>query len=574
MYLNCCNILQQVFFVVLGVLLLQAPKLQGQDLPKLPTGDKVQDSFKSPRFNQDTLLKHNFSDLFYFEGNVSASNSQAILSPNLIWQFSKYMMLGAGINAQYNLANTFDSLDLSNNELNVGGNLFYRWNPKNYLPYLQAEYSLTKGAKDSLSQQRSWHHGILIGGGYNLKLSKQNSINIAILYDVNAEQIQGLDQQPWVVRFGMSTPIGQLNKLTQLPEQLREKGQQKGEDAWTGLDLTKLKFLEKIKVGGVIGGSFKEAQSIDLSPNVEFDLNDYLSIGGGISLRHRYQDNPTNQDTEANQQAMGGRLYTKLQPNEWFPFAQVEFMGMRVNEKQTQEENTTTNPEKTLQTSLLLGAGYNFPIGEVTSIEFSLLRDMLWQGNKLNELSEQTPSPWIFRMGIMKALRQTVDYGEEKLKSKAQEAAQKKLDALKFKLEGNIGLSLGRNFQLDFSPIVTKKLADNRFLVGVGPSYQLSKLEGQIRTQYGGRAYVRYQPRKTILFGQTELESMNGLALEANETNEIERNWHQAAFLGGGVNFPILNSSAFTVTALRNLTWKGRTPIHNSPWVVRAGWQF
>lgn len=528
--------------------------------PFVPTHNKV-NTLKSTYLPSETFRDFSrfprFPNHFALEGNVSLKAGQFVLSPALVWQFWANFSYGIGLNVSYVLANA-DSSRSSPTPLHLGGKTFLRWNPKSYLPHLQGEYSAN-------NSEKGVSHSLLTGMAYRLKILPKHAVNLGVFYDWHAKKEINSAESPWVLRFGWTTVLGTTHSFSESKAQLKA-----AKNACSGLDLTTLKAFKKAKLGFMFGGSFKDAHSLSVSPTISFDVANALSVGAGLLLRHTYQDS-----TKLNRQAAGARIFTTLKPKKWLPFFRAETTIMRSGIRKHPE-----NPSKAklmahlpkIQLSLFLGMGYHFPLQSGTNLEIAVLRDIFWQGKDSELLKNQTPSPWVVRMGVMKALTaETKDFSNH-LAKQAHNKAAEKIEKLKhFRLEGNIGFWLNKEgFYLDFSPVVSKLIFQDRLALGFGLSYQLNKKKLQTKTNYGGRIYLRYRPRKHIFYGQAELEQMNGRSSEPHKT--AERKWYPAAFLGAGLRFPILNRSALTLTALRRLGPKIQTPIHHSPWVIRLGW--
>ena len=128
---------------------------------------------------------------------------------------------------------------------------------------------------------------------------------------------------------------------------------------------------------------------------------------------------------------------------------------------------------------------------------------------------------------------------------------------------------------INLSPLLNYQVND-KVAVGVGPSYMYSRNQETkvVETTYGGRVYGRYQPKpRQPLFLQAELESLNAKNRFNVDIDTQKRQWYSTALIGGGINFPIMKSSSFNITVLRNLLWQNATPVQGSPWVFRVGFQ-
>ncbi|PZX60340.1 hypothetical protein LV84_00616 [Algoriphagus ratkowskyi] len=136
---------------------------------------------------------------------------------------------------------------------------------------------------------------------------------------------------------------------------------------------------------------------------------------------------------------------------------------------------------------------------------------------------------------------------------------------------GNFGMQFGSTTLIEISPIVGVMITP-KFSSGVGITYQYFKTnyyyEGE-STSYGGRVFSRYNILPNI-FAHAEFESIN---FDNNifGTNEFERIWSNALFLGGGYFAPFGRRGGANFTFLYNVLHDNLRSPYGEPYVIRVG---
>ncbi|MHA7131191.1 hypothetical protein [Algoriphagus namhaensis] len=136
---------------------------------------------------------------------------------------------------------------------------------------------------------------------------------------------------------------------------------------------------------------------------------------------------------------------------------------------------------------------------------------------------------------------------------------------------GNFGMQFGTVTLLDISPLVGVMITP-KLSAGLGVTYQYfndRRFIGGETSSYGGRFFGRYNILPNI-FAHAEYEAINfdnyNLLSE-----EFERIWSNALFLGGGYFVPFGRTGGANVTFLYNVLHDNRRSPYGEPYVIRVG---
>ncbi len=136
---------------------------------------------------------------------------------------------------------------------------------------------------------------------------------------------------------------------------------------------------------------------------------------------------------------------------------------------------------------------------------------------------------------------------------------------------GNFGMQFGTVTLIDISPLVGVMITP-RFSAGVGGTYQFfddQRYIGGETSSYGARVFTRYNVFPNV-FVHAEYEAINfdnyNLVSE-----EFERIWSNALFLGGGYFAPFGRSGGANFTFLYNVLHDNINSPYGEPYVIRIG---
>ncbi|MEB2775605.1 hypothetical protein SYJ56_09810 [Algoriphagus sp. D3-2-R+10] len=136
---------------------------------------------------------------------------------------------------------------------------------------------------------------------------------------------------------------------------------------------------------------------------------------------------------------------------------------------------------------------------------------------------------------------------------------------------GNFGMQFGTVTLIDFSPLVGVMITP-KFSSGVGITYQYfndKRFIGGETSSYGGRLFSRYNIFPNI-FLHAEYESINFDNYNLF-TDQFERIWSNALFLGGGYFAPFGSRGGVNFTFLYNVLHDNLRSPYGEPYVIRVG---
>jgi hypothetical protein len=136
---------------------------------------------------------------------------------------------------------------------------------------------------------------------------------------------------------------------------------------------------------------------------------------------------------------------------------------------------------------------------------------------------------------------------------------------------GNFGMQFGTVTLIDFSPLVGVMITP-KFSSGVGITYQYfndRRYIGGETSSYGGRLFSRYNIFPNI-FLHAEYESINFDNYNLF-TDQFERIWSNALFLGGGYFAPFGPRGGANFTFLYNVLHDNLRSPYGEPYVIRVG---
>jgi len=136
---------------------------------------------------------------------------------------------------------------------------------------------------------------------------------------------------------------------------------------------------------------------------------------------------------------------------------------------------------------------------------------------------------------------------------------------------GNFGMQFGTVTLIDFSPLVGVMITP-KFSSGVGITYQYfndRRYYGGESSSYGGRLFSRYNILPNIfLHGEYEAINFDNYNIR---TDNFERIWSNAIFLGGGYFVPFGQRGGANFTFLYNILHDNLTSPYGEPYVIRVG---
>lgn len=543
---------------------------------------------------------------FMIGGSVGFSNSpqQMDISPELGYSPFSFWQIGVGATLQY--GNNSEGVK----NYTYGGRFITRLQLKEKWPFLHAEYNMSY-QPDSLAGANAWKNSKnwegkgLLGVGYPISIGKSKTLHLLVLKDLS--QTGGSSKQGWLLRTGIVSPL-QIQK---------GKGAGlKGGFSWTK-DSTRFAdkpFSERLTFGGDMNFSLPSPEqgnpfnttaapgsqtsdtsslaapagaaptevSLSLSPTIMYEALRGLYIGTGPSIQYTQR-----KDAAKAQIDFGLKGFLRYKALPVLPYLQIEYGGMKSKLDSLDESRLESSAEssaespKVWQTQVMLGGGYTLKLGGMGNIDIALMRQLNWQ-----QATHLQASPWSVRVGVSTQLGGGISGGVPRGVPSIQElpkylALPVKKALEKLNLEGNMAVSVGKPTKVDLSPTLNLPI-DSTFSVGVGISYRFEQdsldLDNKRNEQYGGRVYLRYQPKERLPYLQVEYEGIRAMpdSIAAIPDNTIlkkgiDKYWEHSALLGVGYSLKISKKASFAVTVLRNLTYKGETPVHNSPWTVRAG---
>lgn len=139
---------------------------------------------------------------------------------------------------------------------------------------------------------------------------------------------------------------------------------------------------------------------------------------------------------------------------------------------------------------------------------------------------------------------------------------------------GNFAMSFGTITYIDVSPLAGAMIT-NKLSAGLGATYQYfndRRFVGGNNSLYGGRIFSRYNFFPNF-FGHAEYEMLNFDLLNRN-TNEFQREWVPAVFVGAGYFAPFGARGGANFMFLYNLIHDNIRSPYNEPYVIRVGFVF
>ncbi|WP_020529775.1 hypothetical protein [Flexithrix dorotheae] len=502
------------------------------------------------------LSGHKMFSKIYFSPsfNYQPENIHSLgFSPFVGVNISKHLSVGAAPDFQYNT---------SGEDFSMGFRMNGQIHPKTKWPFLQLEYSgLNEKGEDN--GNGLWSNASWVGLGYQVGLKKNTKIQFVVS---NRLSYDGLENGGnWMFRLGLVSPlIKAKNKQKSLAQEEREKDKEQTytpvyvlKKKPTEAQLEQLDFLGKLNFEGNISGSIKDPKHLDISPLFNYELDSNFSVGFGPSFQYK-------EDTLLNRSNFnyGLRLYTRYQINEKSPYIQLEYEGISA----LGDSVNWAIDERKFQSALKLGLGYKLNLKKVGNFQITILRDLTWEGvNPVNN------SPWDFRFG----------YSTKLFSAKPGQALPSWSDLnnvvkdwmRKLNIEGEMSISPGNPRKVDLSPVFKIPL-DSTLSVGVGFIYRFEQdsldLDHRNNEQYGGKLFVRYNPKKKLPYLQLEYQGINAKLDSFSTDALINSKWEHALLLGAGYTLKLNEHLSFGATVLRNMTYKGITPVFNNPWVIRT----
>ncbi|MDN3205432.1 hypothetical protein [Algoriphagus sediminis] len=136
---------------------------------------------------------------------------------------------------------------------------------------------------------------------------------------------------------------------------------------------------------------------------------------------------------------------------------------------------------------------------------------------------------------------------------------------------GNFGMQFGTVTLIDISPLVGVMITP-KFSSGIGVTYQFfddRRYVGGQTSSYGGRIFSRYNVLPNI-FLHGEFESINFDNYNVI-SDQFERIWSNALFLGGGYFAPFGRNGGANFTFLYNVLHDNLRSPYGEPYVIRVG---
>ncbi|UZR97143.1 hypothetical protein [Chondrinema litorale] len=521
----------------------------------------AQDSTVETEQAKNKLSDSESTPKFYFGGSfgyTSGESSQLVISPEIGYQILPYWQLGLGLSLAQNEVE-------GNNTYNYGGRLFSRLQPKEKLPFLQVEYTVSY-LNDSLENTGKPQSSGLIGLGYPIPIGKKVKLNLIALKNITSGEINFKDD--WSLRAGIISPVS-FGKSS-----MRNLFSWKSDTA----RFSNKPFKERITLGGTMnfsmpsqmGGSNKiltntsdtastslQEMSLSVSPTIMYEALRGFYVGTGPSIQYNQQTG--DKDTDLN---LGFKGFIRYKSIPILPYLQFEYAGIS-------SSIDSTNSKK-WNAGLLFGGGYNLKVGSMGSIDISMMRQLNWKNTALQA------SPWALRLGFNAQLGSGGTGGISSIQDLSQiltASLQKVLKKVNF--EGSLSVSTGDPAKVSFTPTLNIPI-DSVYSLGIGLIYQFEQdsldMAHRNNEQYGGKLYFRYQPKPLLPYAQIEYNGIHvptDLAVPGDVTVS-KSYWEHALLLGTGYQFSISKKASFGLTVLRNLTYQGKTATYNSPWVVQT----
>jgi len=525
----------------------------------------------------------NIWDRLSFGGSASMSQqdpTRVSLSPSVEYKVSDLFSSGLNANLTFTQGADFQGMD-------HGLGLYGRLTPSKGLPFLQLEYQMESTSIDSMgaenrSSSRDLRSSLMFGGGLEIEVHEKLTLRATAMYNMtggttnSGTPVAGQQQMGtigrWSFRIGVMSPLSFVN----------DPPKKKDLDGWIS-SMKETPFspgmlpipniMKKLDVEGNVSMSLGDPSTIDFSPMISVEIDSNFSAGIGPSIRMKADLGGNSLEGLSIDRRMdyGGRAYLRYQYNKYVPFLQMEYEGIYGQG----DSLSWGEGNRKWVSSVLVGIGHKIKIKKVGEFGVTALRNLSYRG-----VTPVHNSPWTVRTSFKK------DLPFDDVPIPGTFAPKKKGFRLSdlFKLEGNLGLSLGELTQIDFSPALAHEFNEHMSL-GAGPivKYRNDKRVDVSSTLYGGRMYARLTPEKNYPFLQIEGEGMNisgaaplqGAVAQGpsghNLTDLGQRTWQYALLIGGGVQFPIGSKHSFNISALRDVTYKGRTPVRNEPWEIRMG---
>ncbi|MDW7691790.1 hypothetical protein R9C00_16400 [Flammeovirgaceae bacterium SG7u.111] len=499
-------------------------------LPSLKPNFQKRDTAKDTR---------SFKERIIFGGDFSLSpdkeNSSMRLSPMVGYEPNKFSSFGIGATLSHMASKEKDDESLKE-EINYGYRIFGRISPVSWLPYAQAELEGMSNT-DSL-ENKDFGHTWLLGGGYKFSIGALTSLNASVLRDMGTAP----GESPWVFRMGIEASLGNPGGQEGWIDGMKEK-------PFTPGMMMVAPILKKLGLEGNFSIIPGDPARVDISPIFNIKLDSMFTLGIGPSVQ--MSQDMFEKEWDFSKLDYGGRVYARFQPKKKAPYVQLEYEGIGALD---------SLEKRKLLSSVLFGAGYSAKLPLVGNISLTVLRDLTYSGP-----TKTHGNPWVFRMGLGKKL----PFEDKPIPgTRAPIPVKDGFDL--YDLEGNLGLSLGELMQVDLSPAFSYNIK-KWWNAATGPVFRYAKdnSSGRDEAIYGARAFTRVLPKYALPHLHFEGEALNS-GLDTNG-KPVDRQWHMALLLGGGLNFPIGDKAAINITALRKLGWDGPTPIHREKWDIRMG---
>lgn len=493
------------------------------------------------------LSNFGFLDKYEVEGSIgfnTGDNNTLEFAPAINFPLVEELNWGIGPMIRF----SYDDEGTTEN-LSYGGKIYLRYQPENnYFPFFQLEGN-SISAVDSVrikgepAFQRNWNSAVLLGAGFTIRFNEKAGVKLSVLRDLTFQDANAVRSTPWDFRIGMASQLGNNSK--------RKKSSSK---------VNPPQWKNRLTLSGNLSANLGNTQSIDITPLIGYEW-EHLHISLGPSYQYQKE-----------MEKLGVRSQMQVVPKKGWPYLQAEYETLKI-----QRNNSKADLPVHWQQSGLLGAGYAYSVSGCNRATLAFMYPVY--------SSSIQPKEWVIRGGITVPLGNNCKQEKKPTSTSRTNALKEKLEKT-FTVEGNVGFSFGETTQIDFSPLLGYKIAEP-WTVGVGPSFQFTRnsSDSTSTTNYGGRVFTRFEPsltkrqkaKNTVWkwpYLQAEGELLNSQNGEMDSQQKFIRQWYASALAGAGYRFPIGKSTSFNVTVLYNLSWIEATPLHGSPWVVRAGFQF
>ncbi|MEM1136156.1 MAG: hypothetical protein AAGI07_09975 [Bacteroidota bacterium] len=466
------------------------------------------------------------------------------------YKFNKLLQVGAGALTHFPIMQ-----DSASNKAQIGVKVYTRFHLHAKVPYLENSWLLNYQPENSSLENidnAQWSSGMMIGMGYPVNLGKQWHISLS-LHRLVYTNATWPDMGKWQVQVGLNKNMfpGKLAKAKNYSKKLKNLGQS------NPLETIKKYVAQKVKLAGNVSLLSNDPFRMEIAPLFHVALDSQFSVGAGPSFQFVEKRENQNQSYEMD---YGARVYGRYQPKKLLPYLQLEYEGTAAGLDTTRKELASGK----WISAALVGIGYELPIGKMGNFQLTVLRDVSWNGATIVR-----NTPWVIRTGFSSKLpiKENSD-----IKGPPQVKIPNPMEKL-FQLEGSVGMFLGEQSAVNFSPAITHTFK-KYVAVGAGPVIQYQKDNQNHQLAYGGRLFTRTKAKRGIPFGQLEYENINTRRFDQRLTSSNqERNWQQTWLTGAGLQMPIGKKAAYQIILLRDLTRQHNTTQKDSPWVIRMGLQ-